>query len=125
MFNDGKVKFCIIRDKFGKQQATISWLSPTGFIVTDSTMPRIELAQDDESKESPTEEKSPERIASEELYEDIKDAAQFSNSYLALMVLSTSVAAIGLRQSSVAVIIGAMVIAPLLGSSMGVSGLYH
>ncbi len=37
--NDGKVKFCVIRDKFGNQRETISWLSPSGFTITEPTMP--------------------------------------------------------------------------------------
>ena len=67
------------------------------------------------------EEKSPERISREELYEDIKDAAQCSRVYLAMVVLSTIVAAVGLYYNSVAIIIGAMVIAPLLGPNMALS----
>ena len=65
--------------------------------------------------------KSPERIGREELYEDIKDAARCSRVYLAMVVLSTIVAAVGLYYNSVAIIIGAMVIAPLLGPNVALS----
>ena len=41
--------------------------------------------------------------------------------YLAMTVLSTVVGAIGLRHNSVAIIIGAMVIAPLLGPNMALA----
>ena len=68
-----------------------------------------------------SEEKPPERISREELYEDIKNGAQCSRIYLAMVVLSTIVAAIGLHQNSVAIIIGAMVIAPLLGPNVALS----
>jgi uncharacterized membrane protein len=47
------------------------------------------------------------------LYEDIKNGARLSRVYMAMVALSTIVAAIGLNDNSVAVIIGAMVIAPL------------
>jgi uncharacterized hydrophobic protein (TIGR00341 family) len=67
------------------------------------------------------EEKSPERISREELYEDIKDVARCSRVYLVMVVLSTIVAAIGLYYNSVAIIIGAMVIAPLLGPNMALA----
>lgn len=55
------------------------------------------------------------------MYEDIKDVALCSRVYLSMAVLSTIVAAIGLRQNSVAIIIGAMVIAPLLGPNMALA----
>ena len=90
-------------------------------LPVEATLPRAdpELAA---TTEQPTpEEKTPVRIGREELYEDIKDAARCSRVYLAMVVLSTIVAAIGLRQNSVAVIIGAMVIAPLLGPNMALS----
>jgi uncharacterized hydrophobic protein (TIGR00341 family) len=60
----------------------------------------------------------PEHIGREELYEDIKDAAECSRVYLAMLVLSTIVVTIGLLNNSVAIIIGAMVIAPMIGPSM-------
>ena len=69
----------------------------------------------------PAEEKAPGRIGREELYEDIKDAARCSRVFLAMSVLSTIVAAVGLRQNSVATIIGAMVISPLLGPNVALA----
>ena len=90
-------------------------------LPVEATLPRAE-PEPAATPEQPTpEEKTPERIGREELYEDIKDAARCSRVYLAMVVLSTIVAAIGLRQNSVAVIIGAMVIAPLLGPNMALS----
>jgi uncharacterized hydrophobic protein (TIGR00341 family) len=55
------------------------------------------------------------------LYEDIKDAARCSRVYLTMVVLSTIVAAVGLYYNSVAIIIGAMVIAPLLGPNVALA----
>ena len=55
------------------------------------------------------------------MYEDIKDGARCSRVYLAMAVLSTIVAAIGLYYNSVAIIIGAMVIAPLLGPNVALA----
>jgi uncharacterized hydrophobic protein (TIGR00341 family) len=80
-----------------------------------ATLPRIKP-----EPEAPKE-KSPERVSREELYEDIKNRASCSRVYLAMVVLSTIVAAIGLQQNSVALIIGAMVIAPLLGPNVALA----
>jgi uncharacterized hydrophobic protein (TIGR00341 family) len=61
------------------------------------------------------------RISREELYQDIAQGAQFSTVYLVTVVLSTVVAAVGLLRDNVAVIIGAMVIAPLLGPNVALA----
>ncbi len=49
-----------------------------------------------------------------ELFTSLKDDAQISSIYITLMVLSTMLATIGLFQGSTAVIIGAMLLAPLM-----------
>jgi len=94
-------------------------------LPVEATLPRATAEPEPEPtitpEQAPTEEKPPERIAREELYEDIKDAARWSRVYLAMVVLSTIVAAIGLYYNSVAIIIGAMVIAPLLGPNMAMA----
>jgi len=61
------------------------------------------------------------RISREELYEDIADTTDLSRVYIVMVVLSSIVAAIGILQNNVAVIIGAMVIAPLLGPNVATS----
>jgi uncharacterized hydrophobic protein (TIGR00341 family) len=74
------------------------------------------------STEEEAEPKTPSpRISREELYSDVSDGAVLSMPYLVLVCLSTVVAAIGLVRDSVAVVIGAMVIAPLLGPNVGLS----
>lgn len=57
----------------------------------------------------------------EELYSEIAKGAQLDSNFLVLTALSTLVAAIGLIENSVAVIIGAMVIAPLLGPNIALA----
>lgn len=54
----------------------------------------------------------------EELYNATAKETKLNGYYIALVVLSTLVAAIGLVENNVAVIIGAMVIAPLLGPNL-------
>lgn len=61
------------------------------------------------------------KVAREELVEDIEDSIRFSWIYLIMVVLSTIVAAIGILRDNVAIIIGAMVIAPLLGPNVALS----
>lgn len=61
------------------------------------------------------------RISREELYTDIVDTTKLSRIYIVLVILSTVVAIIGILRSSVAIIIGSMVIAPLLGPNVGLS----
>lgn len=58
------------------------------------------------------------RVSREELYQDVWSASQLTPVYLATVALSTVVAAVGLIRGDVAVIIGAMVIAPLLGPTV-------
>ena len=56
--------------------------------------------------------------AREALYEGVEKNARLDLNFLVLTVLSTAVAAIGLIENNVAVVIGAMVIAPLLGPNL-------
>jgi uncharacterized hydrophobic protein (TIGR00341 family) len=61
------------------------------------------------------------RISREELYSDIIGSAEINSIFLVMTVISTIVAAIGLLNSNVAVIIGAMVIAPFLGPNVALA----
>lgn len=54
-----------------------------------------------------------------ELLERITDGAKISRDYIMLMCLSTSLASLGLLQGSTAVVIGAMLVAPLMGPLIG------
>jgi uncharacterized hydrophobic protein (TIGR00341 family) len=60
-------------------------------------------------------------VTREELYSQIEKGARIDSNYLLLTVLSTVVAAIGLIEDNVAVVVGAMVIAPLLGPLIALS----
>ncbi len=57
----------------------------------------------------------------EELYDQIEKGARLDGNFLILIFLSTVVAAIGLLENNVAVIVGAMVIAPLLGPNLALA----
>lgn len=57
----------------------------------------------------------------EALYQDVAKGARLDMTYMVLLVLSTVVAAIGMIEDNVAVVIGAMVIAPLLTPNLALS----
>lgn len=59
--------------------------------------------------------------ARESLYEEVSKGARLDADFLLLVVLSTVVAAIGLIENNIAVVIGAMLIAPLLGPNLALS----
>lgn len=58
------------------------------------------------------------RATREEIYNEVHKGAQLSRNHVILVILSAVVATIGLLQNNVAVVIGAMVIAPLLGPNL-------
>lgn len=60
-------------------------------------------------------------LSIEELYNDVSDESRLTFVHAALAVLSTLVAAFGILRGSTVMIIGAMVIAPLLGPNMAMS----
>lgn len=60
-------------------------------------------------------------ITREELYLTIEKGAHINGTFILLVILSTIVVAIGLIKNNVAVVIGAMVIAPLLGPNLALS----
>ena len=57
----------------------------------------------------------------EELYDRIERDARLDSNYVLMVFLSTIVASIGLIENNVAVIVGAMVIAPLLGPNISLA----
>ena len=61
------------------------------------------------------------RLSREELYSDVQDTSRLTAVYLTMVALSAVVASIGLLQGSIVAIIGAMVIAPLLGPNVALA----
>jgi len=66
-------------------------------------------------------EKKKARISREELYQDIKDLTQPNRLFFVMVIVSTIIAAVGLARNSTALVIGAMVLAPLLGPNMALA----
>ena len=94
-------------------------------LSVEATIPELPEKQDDKASPpaSPPVSKSRDvnRVSREELYQDITDGARLSKVFLITVALSTLVAAIGLIRGDVAIIIGAMVIAPLLGPNVALA----
>lgn len=61
------------------------------------------------------------QISTVELYQDVDEMSGTTSHYVGLVVLSTIVAAVGLVNGSLIAIIGAMVIAPLIGPNVGLA----
>ena len=61
------------------------------------------------------------RISTNELYDDIEVSLQLRPNYLLTVILSALIAALGMRSGQTAVVIGAMIIAPLLGPTMALA----
>ena len=87
-------------------------------LPVEAVMPRD---NDDETKDEAEREEKTERINREELYEDVVESIRGKRIYLLLVVLSTIVAAGGMLRNDVAVIVGAMVIAPLIGPNIALA----
>ncbi len=60
-------------------------------------------------------------VSRQSLFDQIARGAQLNRQHLLLVALSTIVASVGLAENNVAVVIGAMVIAPLLGPNLGLA----
>lgn len=70
---------------------------------------------------SATPKKSATATSREALYDSVSKNAVLDSNFIVLVILSTLVAAIGLIKDNVAVVIGAMVIAPLLGPNLALA----
>ena len=88
-------------------------------LAVEATVPRPD---DDETGDGEEEESSePDRVSRDELITALSRASRPRPVYFVTVALSTVVAALGLVRDDVAVIIGAMVIAPLLGPNVALS----
>lgn len=92
-------------------------------LEVEATYPRLEEAEkeDEDEEEGREEEPIPDRLNREELYQALSEGGRVSRVYLVTTALATVVAAAGLIRGDVAVIIGAMVIAPLLGPNVALA----
>lgn len=91
-------------------------------LPVETVIPKLQEAANEETAEAPAK-VSPRniRISREELVEDLTSVTQPAAVHWWMVGLSTVVATIGLATDSTAVLIGAMVIAPLLGPNMALA----
>jgi uncharacterized hydrophobic protein (TIGR00341 family) len=82
-------------------------------LPVDATIPRLQ--------EGLNEDKVDPRTTREELYEKVAKGVDLNLNFLLMVVLSTIVVTIGLSEDNIAVVVGAMVIAPLLGPNIALS----
>ncbi|MDE2165279.1 MAG: TIGR00341 family protein [Alphaproteobacteria bacterium] len=82
-------------------------------LPVEAALPHRPEAEDKKKPSAPT--------AREVLYNAVEKDVRLDLNYLVLVALSTVVAAIGLVENNVAVVIGAMVIAPLLGPNLALA----
>ena len=93
--------------------------------VEESEEADNELLSEEEQKQEKAKEKARKKAAlmstREEILVQVEKDTQLDNNFILLVVLSAIVAAIGLLENNLAVIVGAMVIAPLLGPNIAFS----
>jgi uncharacterized hydrophobic protein (TIGR00341 family) len=92
----------------------------------EATIPRIKKNITEDSSSDTAEEQAEAknnvlRISREELHSDIVDRTKLTSTYMAMVLLSAIVTAVGLIQDNAAIVIGAMVIAPLLGPNVALA----
>jgi len=80
-----------------------------------ATLPDYAAAQEDKETDNQA------ARSREELYTEVAGGGVITSTYLLLCALSAVVAAMGMIEDSVAVVIGAMVIAPLLGPNLALA----
>lgn len=95
-------------------------------LPVEASIPRPQPEEEPPSDhKEPAPEEKPEKkiggISREELYADIQKTCQLSWVFVVFVILASLVAAIGILRDNVVVIIGAMVIAPLLGPNVALS----
>jgi uncharacterized hydrophobic protein (TIGR00341 family) len=113
-----------------KLERLFSWNEKYRIIVfaAEATIPRLKIPEKEKPEDTQNGENGKNgeatrknRISREELYSDVLDTSMMSKSYVMLVIFSALVAVIGLMRGNVAIIIGAMVLAPLLGPNVGLS----
>jgi uncharacterized hydrophobic protein (TIGR00341 family) len=84
----------------------------------DAVLPRPTATDAVQQRERP---KTFTAVSREEIYAAVQEGTRLTGSYLVLVGLATVVAALGLTRGNSAAVIGAMVVAPLLGPNMGIA----
>ncbi|MBN66790.1 MAG: TIGR00341 family protein [Rickettsiales bacterium] len=109
-----------LQDKLDMKNTTRIVLLPV-----EAFLPKPEeqkASNDEEDKQKKEEERDAQaQVVREELEGDLRRGAGFDRSYILLVLFSSIVATIGLLENNVAVVVGAMVIAPFLGPNLALT----
>ncbi len=115
-----------LADRFGEDKDYYAEV-----IALAALLPRPEEKEEEEKKDKPEEDsdgeqevtksRSRNRISRDELLDDLLPGTHVSQVYMLMVLLSSVIAAIGLVRDNTAVVIGAMVIAPLLLPNMSLA----
>lgn len=120
--SDTHLKFNIIvkQDKSEKLLETIQkrYSKLENFRIIIIPVEAVIPLPEEETKQKDDQE---ERVSREEIYTKVSEMSELSKIFMILMGASALVASIGLLNDDVAVIIGAMIITPLIGPSIGLS----
>lgn len=114
-----------IMDRFEQQFADTKGFHVILFPV-EAVLPRLKSKAEETNEaartaETESQQRELPRISREELYEEVNEGLGVSRVYVGMTVLSAVVAAVGILRDDVAVIIAAMVIAPLLGPNVAMA----
>lgn len=92
-------------------------------IAIEGTVPKAVPPADEEESDGSSAKPSASvnAISREELYQNVSEGARLGHNYFLMVAFSTVIAALGMTQNSVAIVIGSMVIAPFLGPQLAFS----
>lgn len=88
-------------------------------LPVEATIPRLEDVEKVEKVE--TEDPLIQRLAMEEIIEDLEKGAQPNFDYFIFIILSALVSGVGLINNSIVILIASMILSPLLGPILGLS----
>jgi uncharacterized hydrophobic protein (TIGR00341 family) len=104
-----------LQGALGKSENWHIVMLPTDVVLPKEPEPELKKPDPGEAEKKKQEQ---ERASREELRNSVAGGARIDANFILLVILSTVVASVGLERDSVAVVIGAMVIAPLLGPNV-------
>ena len=90
-------------------------------VIYDITATYPQIEEEEKSKTKKTKSIGRLRVSREELYANVLNFSSINYVYISMVILSTIIAAVGLASNNIVVIIGAMVLAPLLGPNIAIS----
>lgn len=97
-------------------------------LSVEATIPRVpepdEVEDEDGRGEGDGDEEKvgpPGRLSREELYADVMEGARINRVYVVTVILSSILAAVGLLRDDPVILVGAMVVAPLLGPNLALA----